>query len=119
MSELKNIPCVVRGFHYYCRYWTSYLGEELIRKHDDSNPFDVFVIKTYSQENGRTYVHLPKEISRATKFLIDSTSVLPIYTTTIVLHKFKLALKSPADYLLNWPWQRLKIICWSIDTNKF
>ena len=72
MSELKNIPCAVRGFHYYRRYWTLYLGEELICQHDDSNPFDVFAIKTCSQENGATYGYLPKEISRATKFLIDS-----------------------------------------------
>ena len=71
MSELKNIPCAGRGFHYYRRYWTPYLREELICQHDDSNPFDVFPIKTCSQESGGTYGHLPKEISRATKFLID------------------------------------------------
>ena len=71
MSELKNIPCAVRGFHYYRRYWTPYLGEELICQHDDSNPFDIFAIKTCSQENGGSYRHLPKEISRATKFLIN------------------------------------------------
>ena len=65
MSELKNIPCAVRGFHYYHRYWTPYLGEELICQHDDSNLFDVFAIKTCSQKNGGTYGHLPKEISRA------------------------------------------------------
>ena len=71
MSELKNISCAVRGFHYYRRYWTPYLGEELICQHDDSNAFDVFAIKTCSKENGGTYGHLPKEISRATNFLID------------------------------------------------
>ena len=71
MSELKNIPCAVRGFHYYRGYWTPYLGEELICQHDDSNHFDVFAIKICYQKNGGTYGHLPKEISRATKFLID------------------------------------------------
>ena len=54
MSELENIPCAVRGFHNYRRYWTPYLAEELICQHDGSNPFDVFVIKTCSQENGGT-----------------------------------------------------------------
>ena len=49
MSELKNIPCAVRDFHYYRRYRTTYLGEELVCQHDDSNPFDVFAIKTCSQ----------------------------------------------------------------------
>ena len=58
-------------FHYYRRYWKPYLGEELICQHDDSNPFDVFAIKTCSQENGGIYGHLPKEILRTTKFLID------------------------------------------------
>ena len=76
MSELKNIPCAVRGFHYYRRYWTPYLGEELICQHDDSNPFDVFAIKTCSQENSGTYGHLPREISRATKFLIDRGALM-------------------------------------------
>ena len=71
MKELKNILCAVRGFHYYRCCWTPDLGEELICQHDDSNPFNVFAIKTWSQENGGTYGHLPKEISRATKFLID------------------------------------------------
>lgn len=71
MSQLQDVPCAIRGFHYYRRYWTPYLGEKLICQHDDVNPFDVFAIKTCSLENGQIYGHLPMEISRATKFLID------------------------------------------------
>jgi hypothetical protein len=78
MSELKNIPCAIRGFHYYRRYWTLYLGEELICQHDDGNPFVVFAIKTCSQENDRTYGHLPREILRATKFLIDRGALVQL-----------------------------------------
>ena len=81
MSELKNTPCAAPGFHCYRRYWTPYLGGELICQHDHSNPFDVFAIKICSQENGETYGHLPKEISRATKLLIDRGALV-----SVVLH---------------------------------
>ena len=71
MSFLEDIPCAIRGFHIYRRNWNPVLGETLHCIHDKGNPFDVFAIKTCSPQNGQTLGHLPREISRATKFLID------------------------------------------------
>ena len=45
MSVREDIPCAIRVFHYYQRYWKPFLGENLICLHDKGNLFDVFAIK--------------------------------------------------------------------------
>ena len=46
------------------------IEEELKCTHEVGNEYDVFSIKT-CQGSGKTVGHLPREISRATKFLLD------------------------------------------------
>ena len=60
----------VRGFHFFKSIWTPSESEVLSCEYEETNPYDIFAIKT-CQENGRIVGHLPMEISRITKYLLD------------------------------------------------
>ena len=60
----------VRGFNLYRQEWHPQENEELICSHESDNLFDAFAIKTMNDE-GEATGHLPREISRPTKFLLD------------------------------------------------
>lgn len=63
--------CANRGYHYYRRHWTPVKNKTLKSLHDKKNPFDVFAIKTCKDNSFESVENLPREISRATKFLLD------------------------------------------------
>ena len=65
-AEFKT---AVRGFHFYKKYWEPEESEELECFHERDEI--VFAIKTCQKGTNKTVGHLPMEISRATKFLID------------------------------------------------
>ena len=79
----------IRGFHFYRNIWNPKQGEELLCLHEDRNLFDMFAIKTCQRESGETVGHLPREISRPTKFLIDRGAKV---TATLTSTKYR---KSP------------------------
>ena len=60
----------VRGFHYYKNYWDPVERECLDCLHEKENPYNYFAIKT-CKVDGRIVGHLPMEISRPTKYLLD------------------------------------------------
>ena len=72
MANERKVECdaAVRGFHYYRRYWTPKTKESLMCNHEQDNPFDIFAIKVCT-EDGSIVGHLPREISRPCKFLLD------------------------------------------------
>ena len=39
--------------------------------YEKDNPYDYFAIKTYQKADGKVVGHLPMEISRPTKYLLD------------------------------------------------
>ena len=61
----------VRGFHIYRDVWKPLENEELECLFERHNLFDMFAIKTCRLEGGQIVGHLPREISRPTKFLLD------------------------------------------------
>ena len=61
----------VRGFHVYRDIWNPTENEELECLYERNNMFDPFAIKTCRQLDGILVGHLPREISRPTKFLLD------------------------------------------------
>lgn len=65
-----TFPCAVRGFHYYKRIWEPQIDDDLDCEWERGNFYDRFAIKTVDN-NSRTVGHLPLEISRVTKHLID------------------------------------------------
>lgn len=69
-EKVLSVQAAVRGFHFYKSIWAPKKSEVLSCEHEENNPYDLFAIKT-CQENGRIVGHLPIEISRITKFLLD------------------------------------------------
>ena len=67
--ETHSFTAAVRGFHYNRRFWRPKENEKLDCLHEPGNAFDRFAIKTVT-EKGEIVGHLPKEISRVTKYLL-------------------------------------------------
>ena len=76
MNAEKNVEftAAIRGYHFYKRYWQPKEAERLECLHEVDNPFDVLAIKTVNSDKVITG-HLPCEISRVTKFLLDRGAV--------------------------------------------
>ena len=62
---------VVRGFHVYRDVWKSHENEELVCLFEANNFFDMFAIQTCRKDCEKRVGHLPREISRPTKYLKD------------------------------------------------
>ena len=68
--EVYTFMAAVRVFHYYRRFWRPKENEKLDYFCEPGNVFDQFAIKAVD-ERGETVGHLPKEISRVTKYFLD------------------------------------------------
>ena len=68
--ESHTFTAAVRGYHYYRRFWRPKENKKLICLHEPGNTFDRFAINTMN-ENEEIFGHLPKEISRITKYFLD------------------------------------------------
>ena len=73
--ETVRFIAATRGFHVYRKVWQPLENESLDCLREPDNIYDMFTIKTcqkYSNgERGRIVGHLPIEVSRLTKFLLD------------------------------------------------
>ena len=66
-----SFSCAVRGYHYYRNFWHPTSGQKLNCQHEEGNVFDMFAIKTCTVTSRLTVGHLPIEVSRKIKFLLD------------------------------------------------
>ena len=81
-----QIHDIVRRFHVYRKSWVPKKNELLDCLYEKDNPFDRFVIKTIAASR-KIVGHLPIEISRLTKFLLDrGTNVNAILLPTDYCH---------------------------------
>ena len=73
-----SFDSAARGYHFYRKYWTPYLSQRLDCYHEPNNAFDQFAIKMVMMEKNREKIvgHLPREISRPTKFLLVKGAVI-------------------------------------------
>ena len=83
MPLVKEFDSAIRGFHFYKRYWNPTPQEELFCHHEEENAFDVFAIKTRTNKDGVIRGHLPREISRVTKFLLDRGARMTAILTSV------------------------------------
>ena len=80
--KVTKFSTAVRGYHYHGSTWFLEKEEQLVFSHDFGNVFDIFAIKT-CKPDGTVVGHLPHEISRATKFLLDrAAQISAILTST-------------------------------------
>ena len=61
----------VRGFYVYRDVWNPHKNEELVCLFVGNNLFDLFAIRKCRKDCQKTVGHLPREIFRPTKYLID------------------------------------------------
>ena len=82
-EKIFEFSSAVRAFYYYRKYWQHQLDDELYCQHELENPFDFFALKIYIKNTGVTAGHLPTEISKATKSLLDrgATAFIKLYST--------------------------------------
>lgn len=71
MLRYLSSTAAVCGYHHYRKYWNPGPEQILNCFHEKNNAFDRFATKTCEMGNDIPVGHLPMEISRATKFLID------------------------------------------------
>ena len=69
-SRTLELTAAARGFHVFRKKWKPALNEQLHCLQEPGNDYDVFSIKTCKPDK-TTVGHLPREISRPTKFLLD------------------------------------------------
>ena len=81
-NKTFEFTAAVRGYHYYRRYWLPQPTQKLNCFHEINNPFDQFAIKICEVGNEIAVGHLPKEISRATKFFMDRGASLTVTLTS-------------------------------------
>ena len=67
-------PCGLRGYHVYKEIWNPTVGEKMPCVFERNNPHDRYAIAVTKHLPGRlasvTVGHLPREISRFTRFLL-------------------------------------------------
>lgn len=84
MSNTEKVcifTAAVRGFHYYQRTWKPVESQKLFCYFEHGNPFDRFAIKIVT-EGDQIVGHLPRELSRVTKFLIERGAALYLTLTS-------------------------------------
>ena len=77
-----QFTCAMRGYHHYQREWLPDVEEILECAHEKNNLFDRYAIKTTRKKTNQIVGHLPTEISRITKFLIDRGAVVTAKLTS-------------------------------------
>ena len=78
--------CGLRGYHEYRALWTPTLHEVLPTIHESGNPFDRYAIAARKSLLGTLAVestvgHLPREISRLTRFIMLHGAIVVIKVT--------------------------------------
>ena len=74
-EKVSQFFSAIRGYHCYRNTWNPEESEVLQCSHELENAFDLFAIKTCKPE-GQIIGHLPMEIARVTKFLLDRGTVI-------------------------------------------
>ena len=66
-----QFSAAAQGFYFYRKSCLPEPEQVLNGFHEEENTFDRFVIKVFEKDNNEIARHLPMEISRVTKFLLD------------------------------------------------
>ena len=78
----------IRGFHVYLEIWEPYVEEELRCDFEEGNAFDMFSIKVMSNTGDGVIIgHLPREISRPTKFFLDRGAIVSATVRSINIRR--------------------------------
>ena len=71
LERVLSLQPAVRGFHVYKAIWEPKDSEVLACSHEENNSHNPFAIKTCHLDSGKIIRHLPMELSRISKFILD------------------------------------------------
>ena len=71
LERVLSLQPAVRGFHVCKAIWKPKDSEVLGCSHKQNNPQNPFAIKTCQPDSGKIVGHLPVELSRISKFILD------------------------------------------------
>ena len=97
---------VVRGFHIYSDVWSPHKNEELVCLFEANNLLDMFAIQTCRKDWEKIVGHLPREISRPTKCLIDKGAKITAKLSSIHYQRLPLfqgGLEIPCEATITIP----------------
>ena len=90
-NKTLEITSAIRGYHYYRTFWKPDPNQILNCYYENDNAFDRFAIKVCEFGKEIPVGHLPKEISRVTKYLLDrgatATATLTSITDDLLSYK--------------------------------
>ena len=72
----------VRGYNHYRRFWIPEKDQVLECFYETHNSFDRFAIKVIEVGNENAIGHLPREMSRVTKFFMDRGVIVSAQLTS-------------------------------------
>lgn len=76
----------IRGYHFYKNTWLPEKGQKLDCNYERDNMFDWFAIKVCEKKSDKIVGHLPKEVSRITKFILNRGAII---TAEITLDHYR------------------------------
>ena len=76
--DVFEFTAAVQDFHVFRRIWKPTEGETLNCFYERGNVFDPFSIKVCQKDLEKTVGHLPSEISRITKFILDRNATVTV-----------------------------------------
>ena len=113
LEASKDFMCAIRGYHYHRSHWEPVRSETLKCLHDKENAFDVFAIKTCEAKSFKTVGHLPKEISKATKLMLDRGAVVSATVSSNIFRRSPLGrggLEIPCKVSVTMPVKNIKTL---------
>ena len=87
-----EFTAAIRGFHIYQKVWQPELNDTIVCIHERGSEFDAFSVKTVRADDNAIVGHLPREISRPTKYLLDRGAIVKAIITCSYYRRFPLFL---------------------------
>ena len=105
-SRSFEFTAAIRGYHVYQKIWQPELNETLVCIYERRNEFDAFSVKTVRAVDNATVGHLPTEISRPAKYLLDRGATVKAVITCLYYCRsplFQGGLEIPCSVAVSMP----------------
>ena len=79
-NKVLEFSASIGEYHYYKSLWNPIPNQKLKCTHEGNNPFNMFAIKVC--DDVKIVGHLPMEISRSAKYLLDRGAVFTVEVTS-------------------------------------
>ena len=106
LERVLSLQAAVRGFHVYKAIWEPKDSEVLACSHEENNLHDPFAIKTCQFNSGKIDGHLPMELSRISKFILDRGAKIDVKLPETHYRRSPLVqggLEIPCDLVIRMP----------------